>query len=156
LPLCYLPFLGAARGTRASRPVVASQALSWAPLRESIETTRVALVSSAAVRLAEQPPFTPPEDTTFRAFPIDAPAERLRIDHTSPVGADARVDLEVAVPRAALLALAEQGVVGSVAPRCFAFVGGTVLHEQVEHELAPSLAAELAADRVDLALLAPY
>ena len=108
----------------------------------------MALVSSAAVRLTEQPPFTPPEDTSFRAFPINAPAECLRIDHTSPVGADARVDLEVAVPRAALLALAEQGVVGSVAPRCFAFVGGTLLHEQVEYKLAPSLAAELVADRV--------
>jgi hypothetical protein len=117
---------------------------------------RVALISSSAVRLEDQVPFTPPNDASFRAFPMAAPAASLHLDHTSSIGTDARVDLEVAMPRAALLAMAEQGVVGSAGPRCFSFVGGTPLNEQVEQDLAPALAAELAADRVDLALLAPY
>jgi hypothetical protein len=154
--LHYLDFVGLASETRPARRVAASAAPAWTPMRTPVARARVALLSSAAVRLHDQPPFQPPEDTSYRAVPIAAPAGQLRLDHTSPVGTDARRDLEIVLPRRALRDLAEQGVIGGVAPACYTFVGGTRLHAQVEQELAPALAGQLAEAGVDLALLAPY
>ena len=78
------------------------------------------------------------------------------MDHRSPIGTDARTDLEIVVPRKALAELAQRGIVGSIAPLFFSFVGGTEVQQQVEEQLAPALADELEAMRVDLAILAPY
>ena len=122
----------------------------------ALSAARVALLSSAALRPPSQPPFVPPEDTSYRVLSADPEPADLVIDHRSPVGTDARRDVEVVLPRAALAALAGRGVIGSVVPTCFSFVGGCRLHRQIEGELGPALAAELAALGTDLAVLAPY
>ena len=64
--------------------------------------------------------------------------------------------LEIVVPRHALAELAQQGIVGSIAPVFFSFVGGTEVQRQVEQQLAPALARELEALSVDFAILVPY
>ena len=125
-------------------------------MKGPLSSARVALITSAAVRHMNQPAFEPPEDTSFRAVPVDAAPSDLRIDHRSPAGADARIDLEVVAPRAALGELARAGAIGSIAPFFFSFTGGTELHQQVEEELAPALVRELRQLNVDLALLVPY
>ena len=156
MALDYLPFMNAGRA-KGPRRIVASRHLgAWAPFKGPLSSARVALVTSAAVRHAEQPPFEPPEDTSFRAVAVDAGASELRIDHRSPVGTDARSDLEVVAPRAALTALVHSGKIGSAAPFCFSFTGGPELHQQVEEELAPALARELRELDADLAVLVPY
>jgi hypothetical protein len=43
-----------------------------------------------------------------------------------------------------------------VAPECLSFVGASRHHRQVEADLGPALAAELASQGADLALLVPY
>jgi hypothetical protein len=116
----------------------------------------VALLTSAAVRHVSQPAFERTSDASYRAVPFDVDASELRIDHRSPIGSDARTDLEIVVPRRALAELAQQDIVGSIAPQFFSFVGGTEVQQQVEEQLAPALAGELQALGVDLAILVPY
>lgn len=156
MALEYLPFMNAKRAKGPRRIVSSRHQNAWTPPPLPVSSARVALITSAAVRHVEQPVFEPPEDTSYRAIPFDTPASDVRIDHRSPVGTDARVDLEVVIPRAARAELARVGAVGSIAPTFFSFVGGTELHQQVEEELAPALASELKALDVDLALLVPY
>jgi D-proline reductase (dithiol) PrdB len=154
--LNYLPFMNPNRTNGPRRIVTSRHQNAWTPLRTSLRSARIALISSAAVRHVDQPAFQPPQDTSYRAVPFDTPASELRIDHRSPVGSDARLDLEVVVPRAALAELTHQGTVGSIAPSFFSLVGGTELHQEVEQELVPALAEELRGLDVDLALLVPY
>jgi hypothetical protein len=156
MPLAYLPIQATHARPGGPRRLVQSARPAWCATVPAVATARVALLSSAAVRRAAQPPFVPPEDTSYRAIPADPAVTDPVIDHRSPVGTDARRDLEVVLPRAALAALQRQGVVGSVAPTCLTFVGGCRLHAPIEDELGPALATELAALAVDLAVLVPY
>lgn len=156
MALNYLAFMNANRARGPRHIVVSRHVGTWTPFTGPLSSARVALITSAAVRLADQPAFEPPEDTSYRAVPFDAAASDLRMDHRSPVGTDARLDLEIIVPRAALAGLARGAVVGGIAPYFFSFTGGTELHQQVEEELAPGLADELRQLEIDLALLVPY
>src|SRR5437588_7904444 len=156
MPLDYLPFMNAVRAKGPRQVVSSQQANAWTAPEMPLSAMRVVLLTSVAVRRADQPAFAPPEDTSYRVVPFDAAADELRIDHRSPIGADARADLEIVVPRLALASLARRGVIGSVASSFLSFVGGTELHQQVEVELAPALAREMRAMDGELALLVPY
>jgi hypothetical protein len=156
MPLAYLPIQAQHAGPGGPRQLVRSARPPGCAAVRSLAGARVALLSSAAVRRADQPPFVPPEDTSYRVIPADPAVADLIIDHRSPVGTDVRRDLEVALPRAALAALQRRGAIGSVAPTCFTFVGGRRLHARIESELGPALAEELAVLGTDLALLVPY
>ncbi len=156
MPLAYLPIQAAHAGPQGPRQLVRSSRPAWCSTVPPLATARVALLSSAALRRASQPPFVPPEDTSYRAIPADPHVTDLVVDHRSPVGTDARRDVEIVLPRRALAALQRRGVVGGVAPACFSFVGGCRLHRQIEDELGPALARELAALEADLVVLVPY
>ena len=155
MPLAYLPIQAQRDGEHRARKLVGSSRPAWCDKVPALADARVTLLSSAAVRQPDQPPFVQPEDTSYRRFPSD-PAVPLVIDHRSPVGTDAKRELEIVLPRVALAALAAEGMVGSVAPAAFSFVGGCRLHTQIEAELGPALADELTALGTDLAILAPY
>jgi D-proline reductase (dithiol) PrdB len=152
--LDYLPIM--ARRTAKPRKLVQPSRLAWHPPGRSAASARIALLTSSAIRRASQSKYTPPDDASYRIIPADPAVADLEIDHRSPVGADARRDPEIVFPRTALTALANQGLVGSVAPNHFSFLGAIRLHRELEEELAPALARELAQAGVDLAVLVPY
>ncbi len=156
MPLAYLPIQAQHAGPQGPRQLVRSSRPAWCATVPPLATARVALLGSAAVRRVGQPPFVPPEDTSYRVLPADPAIADLTIDHRSPVGTDARRDLEVVFPRGALAALQSEGVIGSVAAPCYSFVGGCRLHREIEGELGPALADELRAVGAELAILAPY
>ena len=90
MPLAYLPIQAQHAGPEGPRRLVQSARPAWCASVPTLATARVALLSSAAVRQAAQPPFVPPEDTSYRAIPADPAVTDLVIDHRSPVGTDAR------------------------------------------------------------------
>jgi D-proline reductase (dithiol) PrdB len=155
VPLEYLPIMNANR-SGGPRTVVSSEQRAWTPAPANLGSARVALLTSAAVRDVNQRPFEPTSDASYRAVPFEVESSLLRVDHRSPIGADARTDLEIVVPRNALAELAQRGIVGSIARAFFSFVGGTEVQREVEEHLAPALARELQALDVDLAILVPY
>lgn len=155
VPLDYLPIMAQSSAPKPPRVLVSPTNVAWCPIVRPPDQSRVALVTSAALRLADQPPFSD-DDLSYRLIPSDPVAGELVIDHRSRIGTVPRRDPEIVFPRSSLAALARRGVVGSVSPVHVAFTGGTRRHKEVKGELAPAIARELTRAGVNLALLVPY
>ncbi len=121
------------------------------PLAES----KVAIVTTAALHVPGDDLYTA-GDTSYRV--IGAEVRDLVLGHWSPnfdrVGFAA--DLNVVYPIDRLVELAADGVIGSVAPRHFAFAGNqedTV--SSIRLDSGPRAAREMIRDGVDVVLLTP-
>ena len=141
---------------KPARKLVHPSQKTWHPLVPDLASARIALLTSSAVRIPDQPRFVPPEDTSYRPIPAEPDSTDLVMDHRSPLGLNPRQDPEVVFPRAALMSLVRRGLIGSYAPTHFSFVGGTRNHHGVEQELAPGMVGELKKENVNLALLVPF
>lgn len=152
----YLSVMARASEPKPPRVLVSPEHLAWCSVRKPIGQARVALLTSAALRLSNQPPFVAREDLSYRLVPADPNAGTIVIDHHSRIGAIPRQDPEIIFPRSALAALAAKRIVGSVSPVHVSFLGGMRCHQEIENELAPAIVRELVKVRVDVALLVPY
>jgi D-proline reductase (dithiol) PrdB len=156
MPFQYLPVMAQNSAPKPPRVLVTPTNPAWCPIKKPLSESRVALLSSAALRLAHQEPFIPREDFSYRRVPSDPSAGELIIDHHSGIGRVPKQDPEIVFPRTALASLQRRGVVGNLAPFHFSFMGGLRDHGKIENELAPAIANDLKQARVDLALLVPY
>lgn len=138
------------------RILVAPSNPAWCPIKKPLSLSRVALLSSAALRLAHERPFLPREDLTYRLVPSDPAAGEIVIDHHSGIGRVPRQDPEIVFPRSALAALANRGVIGALSPFHVSFMGGLRCHKEIESEIAPAIAGDLKRAEVEVALLVPY
>lgn len=152
----YLPIMAQNTAPRPPRVLAMPSKPAWCPVTKPVGRSRAALLSSAALRLADQPPFIPREDLTYRRIPSHPKAGTLVIDHHSGIGTVPKQDPEIVFPRTALANLAARGVLGSLSPFHFSFMGGVKRHKEIETELAPAIAKDLIESGVDLALLVPY
>lgn len=156
VPFEYLPVMAQNSAPKPPRVLASPTKPAWQPAVKSVSRSRIALLSSAALRLANQIPFFPREDVTCRKIASAPEAGNLVIDHHSGIGRVPKQDPEIVFPRTALADLARRGVIGSLSPYHYSFMGGVRQHRTIENELAPALARELADAQVDLALLVPY
>ena len=156
MPLEYLPIMAQAGAPKPPRVLVSPSKQAWSPITKPLNESKVALLSSAALRLHYQEAFLPREDLSFRRIPSDPAAGAITIDHHSRIGRVPKQDPEIVFPRTALASLAQPGIIGALSPHHFSFMGGVRDAQKVEDELAPTLAAELKKAAVDLALLVPY
>lgn len=156
MALEYLPIMARAAAPKPPRLLVSPAKRAWTPVIKPVSSSRVALLSSAALRLAHQEAFVPREDLSYRRVPSDPAAGDIIIDHHSGIGRVPKKDPEIVFPRTALTALAQRGIVGAVSPYHLSFMGGVRRPREIENELGPALARELKEAAVDLALLVPY
>ena len=156
MPLEYLPIMAQSSAPKPPRVLVASSNRSWCTVKKLVNQSRVALLTSAALRLNRQEPFAPGEDLSYRLIPSDSKPSAIVIDHHSRIGLVPRQNPEIVFPMAALASLATKQIVGSLSPIHVSFMGGIRRHQEVENELAPAMARELKQADVDLALLVPY
>lgn len=156
MPLDYLPIMAQSSAPKPARVLASPSKPSWCPVTKPVSQSRVALLTSAALRLKDQPPFMPKEDLSYRLIPSDPTAGEIIIDHHSRIGTVPRRDPEIVFPRSALATLARKAVVGSLSPVHVSFMGGMRCHKEIENQLAPAIARELSQTAVDLALLVPY
>lgn len=156
MPFEYLPVMAQNSAPRPQRVLATPSKPAWCPVTKPVNESRVALLSSAALRLTGQELFIPREDLSYRRVPSDPSGDMVVIDHHSGIGTVPKQDPEIVFPRAALAALAEKRIIGTLSPFHFSFMGGVRQHQAIENELAPALADELATAGVDLALLVPY
>ncbi|HEX9786960.1 MAG TPA: hypothetical protein VGB09_02995 [Candidatus Binatia bacterium] len=156
MPFEYLPIMVQNSAPKPPRVLAKPSQVGWSPVTTAVSQSRVALLSSAALRLASQQPFIPREDLSYRRVPSDPNSGAIVIDHHSGIGTGPKQDAEIVFPRAALAALVEKRIVGALSAFHFSFMGGVRRHQEIENVLAPALADELAAAQVDLALLVPY
>ena len=152
----YLPVMAQSSAPKPPRLLVSPSRPGWCPVTKPVSQARVALLTSAALRLSDQSPFGEKEDLSYRLVPADPQAGKVTIDHHSKIGAIPRQDPEIIFPRSALASLAERRIVGSLSPFHVSFLGGMRCHPEIENELAPAIAQELTKAGVDLALLVPY
>jgi len=127
----------------------------FTPLRRPRSECRVAIVTTAALHVADDHGYTP-DDASFRVLPADR--RDLVLGHWSPNfdRSGFVADLDVVYPIDRLVELAERGVIGSVADRHYAFAGNqedTLSAIRLDH--GPAVAAALRADAVDVVLLTP-
>jgi hypothetical protein len=152
----YLPVMAQNSAPKPPRELVAPSKPAWCPVKKPVNRARVALLTSAALRLAHQEPFVPREDLSYRLVPSAPDAGEIIIDHHSGIGRVPKQDPEIVFPRTALVSLAQKGIIGSLSPFHLSVMGGVRRHKEIESELAPAIAREMAATGVDLALLVPY
>ena len=156
MPVDYLPIMARNSAPKPPRIPVAPSVRAWSPVKTTVSNSRVALLTSAALRLADQQPFTPKEDLSYRLIPSDPDAGEIVIDHHSGIGRVPRQDPEIVFPRTALAQLARDGTIASASLFHVSFMGGLRRHKEIESDLAPAIAKELQKAGVDLALLVPY
>ena len=156
MPFQYLPLMAQNSAPKPPRVLVSPSKPAWCPVKKPLSESRVALLSSAALRLAHQERFIPREDFSYRRVPSEPSAGEIVIDHHSGIGRVPKQDPEIVFPRTALANLQMRGVIGSLAPFHFSFMGGLRDHGKIENELATAMANELKQVQVDLALLVPY
>jgi D-proline reductase (dithiol) PrdB len=156
MPLEYLPIMAQNSAPKPPRELASPSKPTWCPLKKPVSESRVALLSSAALRLAFQEPFVPREDLSYRRVASDPAAGDIVIDHHSGIGRVPKEDPEIVFPRTALTNLEDKRIVGALSPFHLSFMGGVRRHRDIEDDLAPALAQELEQAEVDLALLVPY
>lgn len=156
MALEYLPIMAQSAAPKPPRVLVLPSNPSWFPVAKPVDQSRVAVLTSAALRLKHQQPFAPGEDLSYRLIPSDAKASEILIDHHSRIGPVPRQDPEIVFPMTALANLAAKQVVGSLSAFHVSFKGGTRRHQDVETQLGPAIVRELKRAGVDLALLVPY
>lgn len=130
------------------------------PLRKPIVRSRVALVTTAGVVPAGQPPFnerTKGGDASYRVVSADTDVRSLGEFHRSESFDHAGIatDRNVALPLDRLHELAAAGVIGAVAPRHLSFMGSITAPGRLIKHTAPEAARILVEDAVDIALLVP-
>ena len=156
MPLEYLPIMAKNSAPKPPRALASPSKPAWCPVTKPVSESKIALLSSAALRLANQEPFIPREDLSYRRVPSDPAAGEIIIDHHSGIGRVPKQDPEIVFPRTALAELAKRGVIGALAPFHFSFMGGVRRQQEIENDLAPAIVSDLQQAQVDLALLVPY
>lgn len=145
----------AMRQFSATAPVPEFDDPAFEPLGKPLSEARVAIVTSAALHRSDDDPFAP-GDTTYRS--LDRHDRDLILGHWSPNfdRTGFQLDLNVVYPIDRLEELEAEGVIGSVAPRHYAFAGNqpdTV--SELRLDTGPACAADMIADDVDVVLLTP-
>ncbi len=124
------------------------------PLSEA----RLSFVSSAGVQPVGTLPFDvahPVGDYSFRRVPSTATPAGLEIHQIKYPTHGALKDLNVIFPIERLQELAAEGVIGSLTPSLFSFIGYNMDPERFERTLAADIADAVAADGADAVLLSP-
>ena len=129
-------------------------------LGKRLSTSRFALITTGGVHLKSQPPFdmeNPDGDPSFREVPLTVDLNDLAITHKYYDHRDADEDVNVIFPLDHFRQLADQGVIGELAPRHFGFMGhidGPLVARLMDGS-APQVARMLKDDAVDAVLLTP-
>ena len=135
-------------------------ATPFTPFQKPLAACKVALITTAGVHLRRQTAFDMDNregDASYRELPTAAGADEFTITHNYYDHSDADRDLNVVFPLAHFRDLVEKGVIGSLAPRHFGFMGH-IEGEQLpllNRKQAPEMAAKLRRDGVDFAFLTP-
>ncbi len=127
-------------------------------LGKPLAASRLTFVSTAGVQPRGTLPFDvthPVGDYSFRRVPSSAEPADLEIHQLKYPTAGANRDLNVVFPLERLRDLVAEGAIGALTPDVYSFIGYNMDPERLERTLAEEIAAAVAADGAEAALLAP-
>ena len=125
------------------------------PLPAPLGELRLGLIATGGIYAQGQTAFTYRDDITYRAIDADVDPDELRATHFAYDLTDARQDINVVFPIAALRTLVGDGLVGELAPQLFTCMGGIYSQRRVRDDLAPALVQRCQDDEIDVVLLVP-
>ncbi len=97
----------------------------WTPLRRDLRQCKVALVSTAGIRLKTQHSFSP-ASVDYREISVYASRDDLAFDLTNYDPAEAEKDLNVLVPVDRMKELVDRGVLGGLNETFLSFFGACI------------------------------
>lgn len=131
---------------------------SFVPMKKPLSESRIALLTSGGVHLADQPPFdllSHDGDWTFREIPGDADEADIRFSHSHYDHTEAEKDPNCMFPLGRLRDLAEEGYIGGVAPLHIGMMGFVPAMEKILEETGPRVAELLLEAGTDAVLMTP-
>jgi D-proline reductase (dithiol) PrdB len=139
------------------------QQIPWTPLAKPLGDCRVALVSSAGIARHDQPPFDQElerrdpwwSDQSWRLIPLGTTEADVGIYHLHIDPRFGQQDLDCVLPLRRLQELCADGLVGEVAATHYSFMGYILQPRQLLAATAPAIAAQMAEEAVDVAVLVP-
>jgi D-proline reductase (dithiol) PrdB len=131
----------------------------WTPFRRRLSRCRVALVTTGGLfRPGIEVPFDRDAllgDPSFRVLPATADPESLSIAHRHFPHGPAEADMNTIFPLPLLHEAVRDGVIGYVAPTHYSTLGWVLHADELAMVTAPTLAALMLEEGVDIALLVP-
>ena len=138
--------------------------IPWAPLARPVREARFSLVTTAGIYVkdVEQPFDAEREkrepmwgDPTYRRIPRDVRQEQIAAAHLHINHRDLLEDVNTVLPVNRLAELEADGVIGSLAPTSYSFMGFQPNTTEWRERYVPEVAGLLKDEAVDAVLLAP-
>jgi D-proline reductase (dithiol) PrdB len=137
--------------------------IPWTPLAKPLADCRVALVSSAGIARHDQPPFDQDlerrdpwwSDQSWRPIPTAITQADVGVYHLHIDPRFGQQDLDCVLPLRRLQELCADHIVGQVAATHYSFMGYILQPRQLLAATAPAIAARMAEEAVDVAVLVP-
>ena len=124
-----------------------------------LASSRIIFISSAGGYLpASQEPFDAPHplgDYTIRVFPANVQFDQIAYAHTHYDHTALNADPQVLMPLRHLADMAEEGVIGEVAPDMISYMGYQPDVSRVVDEMIPAIVEAVEASGADGALVVP-
>jgi len=138
--------------------------IPWTAPHKPLAESTVALVSTAALALAEDAPFDQEGerrnpwwgDPSFRAIPRTATERDVRAYHLHLDNRYVEQDLNCALPLTRLLELERAREIGRSAPTHYSFMGYILQPDVLIERSTPEMIDRMRGEQVDTVLLAPY
>ncbi|MBW2528186.1 MAG: hypothetical protein JRI23_28675 [Deltaproteobacteria bacterium] len=138
-------------------------AIPWASLDQPLADSTVALVSSAALALADDEPFDQEGerqdpwwgDPSFRTVPATATEQEIRCYHLHINPKHVLSDLDCALPMRRLGELSDEGLVGAAAAEHYTMMGYILRPAELLERTVPKMIDALRAAKVDAVVLVP-
>lgn len=130
------------------------------PMRKPLAASRLAIITTAAMHLASQPPFderVKGGDPSYRVIPADVDVAALSESHRSDTfdHEGIRSDPNLAFPLDRVREMVAERRIGALAERNLSFMGSITAPGRLVKASAPEAAQLLVEDGVDAALLVP-
>ncbi|HEU4759433.1 MAG TPA: glycine/sarcosine/betaine reductase selenoprotein B family protein [Dehalococcoidia bacterium] len=138
--------------------------LPWTPMRKPLAECRLSLVTTAGIHVkGAEPPFDAERekrepmwgDPTYRRIPRDVRQEQIGTSHLHINNRDILADVNIVLPVHRFRELESEGVIGSLAPTSYSFMGYQMDTSAWRERYAPEVAALMKDEAVDAVLLTP-
>ena len=119
-------------------------------LKKPLSECKVAFITAGGIHKKSQTPFNTSGDFSYRVIEFDTPSSELMVTHGGFDNSDINKDVNAMFPLDRLRELVDRGVIGSLAPTMFGFMGGGGNVDKFRETTGPEIARRLKEQDVDV------
>lgn len=130
----------------------------WAPFEKELKTARFALVNTGGIHRKTDLPFSDNfglGDPSYREIPRETPTADLTATHAHYDLTHALKDVNCVFPIDRFRELEAEGIIGSLVPTHYSFMGYIPIPKPLTDITAPEVARKMKREEVDAAFLTP-